>query len=115
MAKIIRAAGNPQWGNEMKTIVLICVAALVAAPLYAGTIENACNETPRGATAATCLCIQQVADVQLSSGDQKQAAKFFQNPQLAQDTRQSDNAAKERFWLRYKAFGLSAAIRCNAS
>jgi hypothetical protein len=55
-----------------------------------------------------------VADIQLSGSDQRQAAKFFQDPQLAQDTRQSGNAAKERFWLRYKAFGLSAAEQCGS-
>lgn len=96
----------------MKTVLITCTAIMVAAPLYAGTIENACNSSSRNASRSTCTCIQQVADIQLSGRDQKQAAKFFQNPQLAQDTRQSDNAAKERFWLRYKAFGLSAAEQC---
>lgn len=96
----------------MKTILMTCAALCTAAPLYAGTIERACNSSPRNASRTTCSCIQQVADVRLSNQDQKQAAKFFANPQLAQDTRQSDNAAKERFWLRYKAFGLSAAEQC---
>ncbi len=96
----------------MKILLITCTTAVLATPLYAGTIEKACNNSPRNATRATCSCIQQVADVRLSNGDQRQAAKFFQNPQLAQDTRQSDNAAKERFWLRYKAFGLSAAKQC---
>lgn len=99
----------------MKTILITCAATLLATPVFAGTIEKACNKSPRGATRAACSCIQQVADVQLSGNDQKQAAKFFQDPQLAQDTRQSDNAAKERFWLRYKAFGLSAAEQCGKS
>lgn len=96
----------------MKTILMTCAALCTAAPLYAGTIERACNSSPRNASRATCSCIQHVADVQLSGRDQKQAAKFFADPQLAQDTRQSDNPAKERFWLRYKAFGLSAAKQC---
>jgi len=97
---------------EMKTILITCTALTFAVPLYAGTIENACNSSPRNASRSTCSCIQQVADIRLSNRDQKQAAKFFQNPQLAQDTRQSDNTTKERFWLRYKAFGLSAAEQC---
>ncbi len=99
----------------MKSLLLTSATLLISTPLYAGAIENACNRSPRGATAATCSCIQKVADINLSGTDQKQAAKFFQNPQLAQDTRQSDNAAKERFWLRYKAFGLSAAEQCSNS
>lgn len=99
----------------MKTILMTCAAVFIAAPLYAGTIERACNKSPRNASRTTCSCIQQVADVQLSRGDQKQAAKFFSDPQLAQDTRQSDNPSKERFWLRYKAFGLNAAEQCSVS
>ena len=94
---------------------MICAATVIAAPLYAGTIERACNKSPRNATRATCSCIQKVADVKLSRGDQKQAAKFFVDPQLAQDTRQSDNPTKERFWLRYKAFGQLATQYCSTS
>jgi len=99
----------------MKTILMIGTAVFFANPIYAGSIEHACNKSPRNATRTTCSCIQKVADVKLSNGDQKQAAKFFANPQLAQDTRQSDNPSKERFWLRYKAFGQLAARHCSTS
>lgn len=99
----------------MKTVLMASAVIFISAPSYAGSIEHACNKSPRNATAATCSCIQKVADVKLSRGDQKQAAKFFSDPQLAQDTRQSDNPSKERFWLRYKAFGLTAAEHCSAS
>ncbi len=97
----------------MKLILMTGAAVLMAAPLYAGTIEHACNNSPRNATQATCTCIQHVADQKLSRRDQKQAAKFFADPQLAQDTRQSDNPSKEKFWLRYKAFGQKAALQCR--
>jgi len=97
----------------MKTILLTGSALFLASPLLAGSIERACNTSARNASRATCSCIQQVADVKLSRGDQKQAAKFFANPQLAQDTRQSDKPAKERFWLRYKAWGVLAADQCG--
>jgi hypothetical protein len=97
----------------MKTILLTGAALFMASPLYAGSIEHACNTSARNASRATCSCIQQVADVRLSRNDQKQAAKFFADPQLAQDTRQSDNPSKERFWLRYKAWGLLAADQCG--
>jgi hypothetical protein len=102
-------------GTEMRTLLLTCAVVLCAAPLYARSIEQACNNSQRNAEPATCSCIQKVADIKLSRGDQKQAAKFFADPQLAQDTRQSDNPSKERFWLRYKAFGVLAAEHCSSS
>ena len=99
----------------MKIILLTCATALFAAPVYAGAIERACLKSQRqAATRTTCSCIQNVADTRLSKSDQSLAAKFFNNPQLAQDTRQSDNPSKERFWLRYKAWGNSAAQQCSA-
>jgi hypothetical protein len=54
-----------------------------------------------------------VADVKLSSLDQTMAAKFFKDPQRAQDTRQSDKRSAEAFWLRYKEFGYLAAKHCS--
>jgi hypothetical protein len=100
----------------MKTLItLTCTAVLLSAPLSAKPIERACNKSPRqAATRALCSCIQQAADIKLSRGDQKQAAKFFDEPQLAQDTRQSDKPSKERFWLRYKEFGQYAVQYCRA-
>lgn len=103
----------------MRSFFIFCAAALIATPLtapslYAGTIERACLKSSRkGVTRASCLCIQQVADAKLTRSDQKQAAKFFKDPQLAQDTRQSSNPSKERFWLRYKEFGQVAAEHCG--
>jgi hypothetical protein len=99
----------------MKPVLTAIAAVFITAPSYAGSIEQACNSSPRNAAPATCSCIQKVADIKLTRGDQKQAAKFFSDPQLAQDTRQSDNPSKERFWLRYKAFGTLAAKHCSAS
>ena len=99
----------------MRTLLLACAVTLAAAPVFAGSIEQACNNSPRNAEPSTCSCIQKVADIKLSRGDQKQAAKFFADPQLAQDTRQSDNPSKERFWLRYKAFGVLASEHCSTS
>lgn len=98
----------------MKILSLTLAVTLISAPLYAGPIERACNSSTRNAPRATCSCIQQVADAKLTRTDQRMAAKFFKKPQLAQDTRQSDSPSKERFWLRYKAFGQSAAQQCNA-
>ncbi|WP_319825750.1 hypothetical protein [Thalassovita sp.] len=60
-----------------------------------------------------CGCIQRVADQTLTRSDQKIAAKFFTEPQKAQDMRQSGSTHHEEFWRRYKEFGVSAAASCS--
>jgi hypothetical protein len=101
-------------GAEMKTLLIACALAMIATPFYAGPIERACNKSDRKAvTAAKCSCIQKVAKGRLSHRDQRLAATFFAEPQLAQDTRQADSPTTERFWKRYKAWGLTAAKYCR--
>lgn len=92
---------------------MIVLSASIAQPLYAGTIQNACLKSDRPASRATCQCIQVVADRALSQSDQSLAAKFFEDPHMAQEVRQSDNPSKERFWKRYKAFGELAGKNCS--
>lgn len=80
----------------------------------AGEIERACIEAGRqAASGALCDCIQQVADQTLTRSDQRLAAQFFEQPQKAQEIRQSDSARHEAFWLRYKEFGISASALCD--
>lgn len=106
--------GNIPMKTTMKPIAAIVALLVCTNPLTAGVIERACNKMDRkAATRSTCSCVQQVADQKLSYTDQRKAAKFFKDPHLAQETRQSDNAATERFWLRYKAFGTSAGQICS--
>lgn len=89
----------------------LCLVA--AGPALAGPIESACLRSDRqSASRSLCGCIQNVADVVLNYGDQRRAAKFFTNPQQAQDVRQSARASDEAFWLRYKAFGDNAESYC---
>jgi hypothetical protein len=101
----------------MKIITGILAVALTATPMtivFAGSIEQACVKMDRkAATRSTCNCIQKVADNNLSRKDQKLAAKFFGDPHLAQETRQSNNGSKERFWKRYKAWGEKANQQCS--
>ncbi|MEP3783866.1 hypothetical protein [Ascidiaceihabitans sp.] len=79
-----------------------------------GPIAQACRAGGRKqASRARCGCVQAVANQSLSASDQRKGAAFFNNPQSAQDTRQSDNAANERFWKRWKAFGNDAARLCG--
>ncbi len=78
-----------------------------------GDISRACLEADRrAASPALCSCVQQVANQSLSGGDQSRAAAFFADPQLAQDTRQSDRGSDERFWTRYRAFTDLASEIC---
>jgi len=97
----------------MTRIALVIAAMLVPAIVHAGTIERACMAGKRqGASRALCSCIQEAADATLTNSEQRKAAKFFKDPQKAQDTRQSDNSSNENFWKRYKNFGLTAETWC---
>ena len=79
-----------------------------------GDIGQACVDAGRrDATPQLCSCVQQVADQTLSTRDQARAVAFFDNPQLAQDTRQSDRSSDEAFWDRYKAFSELATQICR--
>lgn len=90
-------------------------AALNSPALFAsGPISQACLRGGRDqASRARCGCVQAVANQHLSASDQRRGAAFFNDPQLAQDTRQSDNPASERFWLRWKDFGTNAGQLCT--
>lgn len=94
---------------------LIAAAALtLTAPFaVAGPIDNACARSDRGAgNRGLCGCIQQVADMTLSTGDQRRAAGFFRDPQQAQNVRMSKRDADNAFWARYKNFAAAAEAYC---
>ncbi len=80
----------------------------------AGQIERACLQADReAASRALCGCIQQVANLTLDRRDQALAARFFRDPQMAQDFRQSGSRSHEIFWEKYKSFGSSAESYCG--
>ena len=101
-----------------KTLIAATLAGL-ALPLAATTvdaraIENACNRSDRpGATRALCACVQQVASQHLTRSDQRQAARFFRDPDRAQATRVSRSDRDRAFWQRYRAFADAAEVRCR--
>jgi len=79
-----------------------------------GEIGQACMSGGRSAAnAALCSCVQQAANQSLSGAEQRRAAAFFAEPQLAQDTRQSDRPQDEAFWPRYRAFSERATAMCS--
>ncbi len=98
------------------------IAAAIAAALafavpsaaVAGPIENACNRSDRpGATRAMCRCVDQVARQHLTRAEQRRAARFFSDPQRAQDVRMSRRSGDSEFWQRYRAFGAAAERSCS--
>ena len=89
-------------------------AAILANPLFAEQIERACLNSERSSgNRALCGCIQDAANLTLTSRDQRMAAEFFDDPHRAQEIRQSDRRSHEAFWQRYKNFGQTAEIFCQ--
>ncbi|OCX61012.1 hypothetical protein BFP70_16275 [Thioclava sp. SK-1] len=99
-----------------KTIVAaaaLTFVTLLGSTAYAGSIDRACKAAGRADTSGLCSCIQQVADMTLSGRDQSRAAKFFRNPDEAQQVRMSDRPSDEDFWKRYKNFADAAQGYCS--
>jgi hypothetical protein len=96
------------------SLALPGVVVFSAGPAEAKRIERACNASDRrAATPALCACIQRVADQTLTNSDQRKGARFFRDPQRAQEVRKSDTAADDAFWGRWRDFGRSAAQICS--
>ena len=97
-----------------KTLIAATLLAL-ALPMtaVAGPIESASLKPDRkAASRSLCGCIQQVADMTLSGGEQRKAAKFFRDPDQAQKVRMSKSDRDNEFWARYKNFGETAQAYC---
>jgi hypothetical protein len=98
----------------MRIAMSIVLLAAAASPALAGPIETACLRSERsGGNHAICGCIQQVADMTLTGSDQRLAARFFSDPDRAQEIRQSDRRSHEAFWQRYRNFGETAEVYCG--
>lgn len=95
-------------------VTLILIALAACGPRVTGEVGKACISADRSAAnPRLCSCVQQAANQTLNGSDQIRAATFFADPQLAQDTRQSDNRSAERFWDRYKVFADTARRLCR--
>ena len=102
--------------TSLIVLSLAVPAAIVlpAGPAEAKRIERACNASDRrAATPGLCACIQRVADQTLTNSDQRLGARFFRDPQRAQEVRKSDTASDDAFWSRWRNFGRSAAQICS--
>ncbi|MCO4847277.1 MAG: arginine transporter [Yoonia sp.] len=101
----------------MRKLILLGALVFLAAcggNRVSGDISKACIAADRkAASTRLCSCVQQAANQTLSRSDQRRAATFFEEPHLAQETRQSDNSGSERFWQRYKKFSATAKRMCG--
>jgi hypothetical protein len=93
-------------------VAFAAIFPVMSSAVAAGPIEKACMASDRGGNRALCGCIQQAADLTLSGGDQRRAAKFFKDPEAAHATWVSQTASDDAFWERYKSFGQTAEAYC---
>lgn len=104
----------------MKKPILLATGVAISLSLFSGSafaggvIERACLQSDRKAVSrSVCGCIQDAADDTLRSSDQRRAAKFFSNPEKAQEVKLSKSRSDDEFWDRYKAFGAAAQAMCG--
>lgn len=84
------------------------------APMASGPISQACLSSDRKARSRElCGCIQYAANQTLNASEQRRAVRFYSDPHTAQEIRQSDRAADERFWKAYRAYGDLAESLCR--
>lgn len=95
-------------------LAVIATAVLAPLPAVANPIERACNASPRPAANRTlCDCIGRAAERTLTNGQMRAGARFFQDPQRAQDVRQSDRPGDEELWRAWRTFGETAEAMCR--
>ena len=83
-------------------------------PVAFGPISQACLASDRRSSSrALCGCIQFAANETLSSSQQSRAVTFYNSPQAAQSTRQSNRGGDERFWEAYRSYEDRAKALCR--
>ncbi len=93
---------------------LVFAGLSLATPATARDIELACMKSDhRSGSRALCGCIQDAANLTLTTKDQRLAATFFADPHRAQEIRQSGRRQHEAFWKRYQNFGQTAETFCG--
>lgn len=99
----------------MKPIMIWTVLfVMVAYPAQANPIERACLASDRAGTSRSlCGCIGQVADRTLTRAQMREGARFFTDPQRAQDVRMSDRRGDEAMWDAWRVFGDRAEAMCG--
>ncbi|MEJ6389661.1 hypothetical protein [Gymnodinialimonas ulvae] len=111
-----RAAGIAQASVQAIRLAAI-VATFLALPtaVSANPIERACLSSDRAASRSLCACIGMVAGDMLTRGQMREGARWFDDPQRAQDVRQSDRARDEEMWQAWRAFSTAAEQLCSGA
>jgi hypothetical protein len=60
-----------------------------------------------------CSCIGSAAERTLTRSQMREGARFFTDPQRAQDVRQSDRRSHEEMWRAWRNFGETAEAMCG--
>jgi len=100
----------------MKRILfaMVMAAGMAAGTAQAGPIKRACLKADRAAASRElCTCIERVARPMFSRSQERRIAKFFAEPHLSQELRQSDRRSDEKFWQQYQAWGAAARAQCR--
>lgn len=88
--------------------------AVAPLPASANPIERACLQSNRPAANRTlCSCVGQAAQRTLTGSQMREGARFFNDPQRAQDIRQSDRRGHEEMWRAWRNFGETAEAMCG--
>lgn len=93
--------------------VVAVACLLVPTALHANPIQRACMAADRAVSQALCSCIGDAADSTLTQSQMREGARWFNDPQRAQDTRQSDRASDEAMWQAWRTFSSLAQQRCG--
>ena len=92
----------------------VAAAAAMPVPAAANPVERACLQSARAAVSpGLCACIGSAADLTLSRGQMRAGARFFDDPQRAQEVRQSDRRRHEDLWRAWRNFGETAEAMCG--
>ncbi len=95
-------------------ILTCCLLINACTSRVTGEVAKACVAADRKAASNTlCSCVQRAANRTLNASDQARAATFFEDPQLAQDTRQAGTRSTSSFWKRYRNFTDTARASCG--
>jgi hypothetical protein len=110
----LAACGGGTPRGDTSPLRLQQVSTDGVARFASGPIQTACRAQPRGnASIAKCGCVQAAADLTLSRDEQKQGARFFQNPELLQQMKLSDTPKNERLWYTWERFAQTAETLCR--
>ena len=99
----------------MKLIYPVLAAAFLAVPsvAFANPIQRACMASDRDSSRALCSCIGDAASSTLSRSQMREGARWFDDPQRAQDVRQSDRESDEDMWSAWRTFASLAQQSCG--